>query len=205
MRAAATPAQAWTRRATGWLLTALAGSTGASVWAAPVAYLLTPTHSFVHFEWPHAGMSTLRGRFDRVSGQVDIDPAAQRGSGRIELRLDSVNTGRPALDAALRHALGAEGEAGARIDIDRIGFVGDRPVEAQARFSWRALELALVLRAEHFNCYLNPLLRREVCGGEFEATVEPAALGLSLDPAFGLGRPIHLRVQVEAVRQEERP
>ena len=31
------------------------------------------------------------------------------------------------------------------------------------------------------------------------------ALGLALDPAFGLGTPVRLRVQVEAIRQEEGP
>jgi polyisoprenoid-binding protein YceI len=174
---------------------------GASIEAAPVDYVLVPSHSFVHFEWPHAGLSTLRGRFDRLSGGVEIDREARRGSARVVLRLDSVNTGRPALDAAVRHALGADGEASARVDIDSLGFDGDRPASARARFTWRAQTLELALHAEHFNCYLNPLLRREVCGGEFVATVEPAALGLSLEPSFALGRPIRLRIQVEAVRQ----
>lgn len=171
--------------------------------AAPVQYQLTPTHSFVHFEWPHAGLSTLRGRFDKVSGRVSLDRSARRGGGAIELRLDSVNTGRPALDAALRRALGAEGEAVARVEIVEMQFNGDKPVSAAGRFSWQTHSLAIELRAQHFNCYLNPLLRREVCGGEFEAAIDPATLGLALDPAFGLGAPIRLRVQVEAIRQEE--
>lgn len=171
--------------------------------AAPADYQLTPTHSFVHFEWPHAGLSTLRGRFDKAAGRVTMDRAARQGRGLIELRLDSVNTGRPALDAALRQALGAEGEATARFDIDALRFEGDRPSAAIGRFSWRTRVLALTLQAEHFNCYLNPLFRREVCGGEFTADVEPSALGLAPDPAFGLGAPIRLRVQVEAIRQED--
>lgn len=177
--------------------------------AAPVQYQLTPTHSFVHFEWPHAGISTLRGRFDKVSGRVSLDRGARQGTGAIELRLDSVNTGRPALDAALRRALGAEGEAVARFEIGEMQFNGDKPVSAAGRVTGLAhgptRGLTIELRAQHFNCYLNPLLRREVCGGEFEASVDPAALGLALDPAFGLGTPVRLRVQVEAIRQEEGP
>ena len=170
--------------------------------AAPVDYQLTPTHSFVHFEWPHAGLSTLRGRFDRVAGRITLDRDAGRGQGRVQLRLDSVNTGRPALDAALRQALGTEGEANAAYAIDALRFEGGRPVAASGRLAWRGRELPLELLAERFNCYNNPLLRREVCGGDFSADIDPAALGLELDPAFGLGRPIRLRVQVEAIRQE---
>lgn len=170
--------------------------------AAALDYLLTPTHSFVHFEWAHAGLSTLRGRFDKVGGRVTLDREARQGRGLIDLRLDSVNTGRAALDAALRQALGAEREALATVEITALRFDGDKPVAASSRLSLNGRALTIVLRADHFNCYLNPLLRREVCGGEFSAAVEPAALGLQLDPAFGLGGPIVLRVQVEAIRQE---
>lgn len=170
--------------------------------AAPVDYVLTPTHSFVHFEWPHAGLSTLRGRFDKASGRVTMDRAGQQGKGLVEVRLDSVNTGRPALDQALRQALGAEGEAVARFEIAAMHFDGDRPVSASGRLSWRHRALDVRLEADHFNCYLNPLLRREVCGGEFSAALETVALGLQIDPAFGLGSSLVLRVQVEAIRQE---
>lgn len=179
----------------------LLGATTAAA-AAPVDYQLTPTHSFVHFEWPHAGLSTLRGRFDKVAGRVTLDRPARDGRGEVQIRLDSLNTGRPTLDTALRRALGAEGETSVHYAIDRLRFEGDRPAGAQGRLTWRDGELEVELRAERFNCYLNPLLRREVCGGDFTADLEPAALGLALDPAFGLGRPIRLRVQVEAIRQE---
>ena len=184
-----------------WSIVWLLAAAGAAA-AAPVDYQLTPTHSFVHFEWPHAGLSTLRGRFDKVAGRVTLDRAARSGRGQVQIRLDSVNTGRPALDAALRRALGAEGEASTGYTIDTLRFEGDRPVAALGRLAWRERELAVELRAERFNCYLNPLLRREVCGGDFAADIDPATLGLALDPAFGLGRPIRLRVQVEAIRQE---
>lgn len=188
----------WCAGLAAWALAAVPGLAA----AAPVDYRLTPTHSFVHFEWPHAGLSTLRGRFDRVAGRITLDRGARRGQGQVQLRLDSINTGRPALDAALRKALGAEGEASATVAIDALRFDGDRPVAASGRLAWRGRDLPLDLQAERFNCYLNPLLRREVCGGDFSVDIEPATLGLELDPVFGLGDPIRLRVQVEAIRQE---
>lgn len=170
--------------------------------AAPVDYQLTPTHSFVHFEWMHGGLSTLRGRFDKAAGRVTLDRDAREGRGSIELRLDSVNTGRPALDAALRRALGAEGAAVSRFELEALRFDGDRPVAALGRWRWRDTVLPLELRAERFDCYLNPLLRREVCGGDFVADVDIAAAGVRVDAAFGLGPTVRLRVQVEAIRQE---
>ncbi|MFT3818936.1 MAG: YceI family protein [Rubrivivax sp.] len=194
-----------TRRAAAALLL----SAAAAAQAAPQDYQLTPTHSFVHFEWSHRGLSTLSGRFDKVSGQVRMDRAARSGSGVVTIRLDSVNTGRPALDAALRRSLDADGggdDAPSEFRIDGLRFGdGDLPAAAQGRWSWRGRSLALELRAVHFNCYRNPLLLREVCGGDFEASVDPAAIGVALPGAFGLQGPILLRVQVEAVRLEATP
>lgn len=170
-----------------------------SALAEPVTYRLDPSHSFVHFEWPHAGLSTLRGRFDKTAGRVTLDRGAAGGSGRVEVRLDSVNTGRPALDAALRQALGADV---AVFDIDTLRMDGGRVQQAKGLLRWAGRRQPLDLQARHFNCYTSPLFRRPVCGGEFSATLDPAALGLDLQAGFGLGAPLTLQVQVEAVRTE---
>jgi polyisoprenoid-binding protein YceI len=191
-----------------WRTVALTGSlclAAAPVQAEAVTYQLTPTHSFVHFEWSHGGLSTLSGRFNKLSGRIVLDRSARSGQGTVELRLDSVSTGRPALDTALRQGLGAAdgGDAAvARFDIESMQFDGDRPQSARGRLRWQRAPLVVELQAEHFNCYFNPLLRREVCGGDFNARVDPASIGLALDPSFGLVGAIELRIQVEAIRQE---
>lgn len=184
---------------------------GPGAGAQPVTYQLTPTHSFVHFSWDHAGLSTLRGRFDHTRGRVVLDRRAQAGQAQVNVRTASVNTGRPVLDAALREALAAgatpddEGQAVLRVTVDELRFDGDRPVAARARLQWRGQPVDMALSTAHFNCYLNPLLRREVCGGEFRTTLDPAVLGPALDAAFGLRGPLALQLQVEAVRQEAAP
>lgn len=182
-----------------WLFCSLLGSRLAL--AAPVEYRLTPTHSFVHFEWPHAGLSTLQGRFDRVAGRVTIDRDARTGHGRVELRLDSVNTGRPALDQALRRSLGAESEAVSTFEIESFRFDGTRPVAALGRWRWRGVERTLELRAERFNCYFSPLLRREVCGGDFEAVVKRSLHGVNWGLQMGVADETKVVIQVEAVKQ----
>lgn len=192
-------------------VTALALALAAHANAQPVTYQLTPTHSFVHFTWDHAGLSTLRGRFDHTRGSVVLDRREKRGQAQVVLRTASVNTGRPALDAALREALAVgavtddDNQPVLRVRVDDLRFDGDKPVSAQAQLQWRGQPVAVALRTAHFNCYLNPLLRREVCGGEFRATLDPATLGLQLDAAFGLRGPVELQLQVEAVRQEAAP
>lgn len=187
-------------KATGLAL--VAGLVAGTAAAAPVDYLFTPTHSFVHFEWPRTGLSTLRGRFDKLSGRLQLDRDAGRAQGRAELRLDSVNTGRPALDEALRGTLGTAGAPVLTLEITAPALDQGRPMQARARFDWRGRPQELELRAERFHCYTHPLLRREVCGGDFHGSLDAAALGLVPDAAFGLAPTLRLQVQVEAIRQE---
>ena len=64
------PARGWVAQSVLVLCGALSCDAGAL--AAAQVYRLTPTHSFVHFAWNHAGLSTLRGRFDKVLSLIHI-------------------------------------------------------------------------------------------------------------------------------------
>jgi len=36
-----------------------------------------------------------------------------------------------------------------------------------------------LLKATNFNCYDSPMLKREVCGGDFEATLDRSQFGMN--------------------------
>ena len=57
------------------LLLALLASLPA--WAAPVTYNIDPFHSYPNFTVNHLGMTTIHGRFDRMTGKVVLDTAAK--------------------------------------------------------------------------------------------------------------------------------
>lgn len=169
--------------------------------AEPVVYGLDPTHTFVHFEWPHLGTSITRGRFNRKDGRVTLDRAAGRGRAEITIDLTSVSTGAAALDAALRgpEALDAEKHPQARFVGERFVFDGERVRAVEGTLTLRGRDAPLTLLAERFDCYLSPLFKREVCGGDFEATLRTAAWGFATGPAWPTE--IRLRIQVEGIRQ----
>ena len=58
------------------------------------------------------------------------------------------------------------------------------------------------LKANRFNCYMSPLLNRQVCGGDFETTVERSQWGITWGLNFGFENKVRLLVQVEAVDVE---
>lgn len=70
--------------------------------AQSATYGVDPTHTFVTFEAQHFGTSTLRGRFDRKEGTVQLDRAGKSGKAEITIDITSVSTGVGPLDGHLK-------------------------------------------------------------------------------------------------------
>jgi len=61
--------------------------------------------------------------------------------------------------------------------------------------------LSSLLKATNFNCYDSPMLKREVCGGDFEATLDRSQIGMNYGLDWGFPKNVRLVIQVEAVKQ----
>jgi polyisoprenoid-binding protein YceI len=167
-----------------------------------VTYSIDPTHTFVTFEASHFNTSTLRGRFDKKSGSVMIDKAAKKGEADITIELTSVSTGVAPLDKHLmsKDFFNAEQNKTAVFKSKEITFDGDKVSGLAGTLSMNGKDNPVMLKAGRFNCYDNPMLKREVCGGDFEATIQRSQWGI----VYGLpGIPdsIRLLIQIEAIRQ----
>ncbi len=170
--------------------------------AESVTYLLDPSHTQVTFEVLHLGTSTLRGRFNRIEGHVTLDRAARSGNVSVTIDTSSVSTGVLPLDGLLRGAQGfvSQDHPKAYFVASQITFDGDRLASARGEFSLRGTGQPLELRATHFNCYEHPILKREVCGGDFEAEFKRSSFGINHSLPF-VGDKVRLLIQVEGVRQ----
>jgi polyisoprenoid-binding protein YceI len=170
--------------------------------AEPVVYRFDPTHSFVHFEVLHFGTSTLHGRFGPVAGEVTLDREARSGRVGVGIATATVNTGTPALDARLRERdlLASDEYPQAFFVAERFAFDGGKLQDVRGEFTLRGVSQPLSLRALRFNCYTSPLVRREVCGGDFEAQFDRSTVGATYGLPFVADR-VRLVVEIEAVRQ----
>jgi len=171
--------------------------------AAAAAYVLDPTHTSVHFALPHFNTSVLRGRFERKQGSIEFDRAARTGHVDIAVEIASVDTGVAALDA---HLQGRQVFDGARFPTARfVGehfvFSGDRVDAVAGRLTLHGQTHALTLKARRFNCYTSPLFLREVCGGDFEATLQRSLWGIDDGLPAIAPDSVQLLIQVEAIRQ----
>lgn len=166
-------------------------------------YNIDPTHTFVTFEARHFNTSTLRGRFDRKEGAVTLDRQAKTGKAEITIDATSVSTGVGPLDG---HLKGKDffnvGETpSVKFVGDKFAFTGDKVSAVSGSLTMLGKTLPVTLTATHFNCYTNPLLKAEVCGGDFETTIARSQWGMEYGVSKGLPDQIRLLIQVEAVKQ----
>jgi polyisoprenoid-binding protein YceI len=170
--------------------------------AQSATYSVDPTHTFVTFEAQHFGTSTLRGRFDRKEGTVQFDRAGKTGKAEITIDITSVSTGVGPLDGHLKSKdfFDATNNPSARFVGDKFSFNGDKVSEVAGALTMMGKTVPVTLKASNFNCYQNPLLKREVCGGDFETTITRSQWGIVYGVP-GIPDNIRLLIQIEAVKQ----
>lgn len=183
---------------------ALAASTLAATvaQAAPATYAIDPTHTFVTFEAKHFGTSTNRGRFDKKSGTVTLDKAAKTGSVEITLETGSINTGTANFDGHLKSKdfFNAEAFPQATFKSSKFLFNGDKVSAVVGDLTLLGKTQTVTLTASSFGCYENPMLKREVCGGDFETTIQREKFGMTYGLPF-IPNDVKLLIQIEAVKQ----
>ncbi len=185
-------------------LLAVAAATAMTAGAAQAAnYAIDPTHTFVTFEIGHFGASTNRGRFDKKQGTVEFDRAAKTGKVDITIDTTSVNTGTPPFDKHLQSAdlFDAAKHPTIKFVSDKFSFTGDKVSEVTGQLTLLGKTAPVTLKATQFNCYDSPMLKREVCGGDFETTIDRTQWGMNYGVEWGFPKNVRLVVQIEAVKQ----
>ncbi|MBI5924292.1 MAG: polyisoprenoid-binding protein [Aquabacterium sp.] len=182
----------------------LAACTGAAQ-AAPVSYVIDPSHTFPSFEADHmGGVSVWRGKFNKSSGKVVMDRAASSGEVEIVIDMDSIDYG---FDLMNTKAKSAELFDTARFPQSVYkgkleGFVNGGPTKVSGVLSMHGVTRPLTLQINSFKCIPHPMLKRELCGADALATLNRADYGIDAGKPWGFSMDVTLRIQVEAVAAE---
>jgi polyisoprenoid-binding protein YceI len=175
---------------------------GGTAGANPVAYTVDPTHTFVTFEALHFGTSTARGRFAKKEGTIAFDRAGKTGKVDITIDMTSINTGVAPFDSHLKSKdfFDVATYPTARFVASGLSFDGNNVSEVTGTLTMLGKTGPVALKATRFNCYQNPIVKREACGGDFETTLQRSLWG-STYGLPGIPDDVRLLVQVEAFRQ----
>jgi polyisoprenoid-binding protein YceI len=171
--------------------------------AETVSYAIDPTHTFVTFEVTHFGTSTNRGRFDKKEGMVQFDRAGKSGKVEVTIDASSINTGTGPFTTHLQSPdfFNVKDFPSAKFVGDKFSFNGDKVTEVAGTLTLLGKTLPVTLKATNFNCYQSPMLKREVCGGDFETTIQRSQWGVNYGLSVGIPDAVRLLIQVEAIRQ----
>jgi polyisoprenoid-binding protein YceI len=185
------------------LIAAVALAATGTVLAQSASYAADPTHTFVIYEIGHFGTTTNRGRFSVKEGLVQFDRTAKTGKADITIDVTSVNTGVESLNEHVRSKdfFNAGEFPTGRFTADKFSFNGDKVSEVSGTLTLLGKSRPVTLKASNFNCYNNPMLKREVCGGDFETTIARSQWGVNWGLNFGFPDTTHLLVQIEAIKQ----
>ncbi|ALV04959.1 YceI family protein [Roseateles depolymerans] len=176
---------------------------GAAAQAETATYKIDPTHTNATFEILHFGTSTNRARFDKKEGTVEFDRAGKSGKVDITFDMTGINSGTPAFD---KHLSGKDFFDVATYPTvkfvgDKFSFNGDKVTTVAGELTMKGKTAPVTLKAINFNCYQNPMLKREVCGGDFETVIDRTQWGIDYGLAYGFSKEVKIVIQVEAVKQ----
>ena len=176
-----------------------------SAMATPTTYNLDPRHTYPSFEADHfGGISVWRGKFTKSSGVVTLDVAAKTGTVDVSIDTASIDTGNVPLDTRVKSAdfLDASKYPSATFKGSALRFDGDTPVEVSGDFTFHGVTKPLTLKIDSFKCFVNPLIKKEVCGAEASAQFDRADYGVTWGTNYGFKTLTRLQIQVEGVKAD---
>jgi polyisoprenoid-binding protein YceI len=175
----------------------------AAAHAESATYAIDPNHTFATWEIGHMGTSTNRGRFNKTAGSVTLDKAARTGSLDVTIDTTSLDTGTAAFTKHISsdEMLNVAAFPTAHFVASKFVFNGDKVSEIDGNLTLMGKTNPVVLKAQNFNCYMSPMVKREVCGGDFDSTILRSQYGVSWGLNYGFPDNVHLVIQVEAIKQ----
>ena len=182
------------------LIASMATLIAAGAGAAPVTYVLDPSHTYPSFEADHfGGLSVWRGKFNQTDGKVVLDKAAKTGSIDVTIHTESIDFG---MDKMNEHAKSAEIFDVAKYPTATFSgkfskWNGDAPTEVSGTFTLHGVSKPLTLTINSFKCMNHPMKKVEVCGADASATLKRSDFGVNYGEAYGFKQDVTLRIQVE--------
>ena len=183
-------------------------------------YEVDPTHANVRFAIDHFGTSTNTGGFYNLTGEVEYDPKLKYGKVSIVIPLDRLNTGNEQFDETLKGKdffevekfPTAKFESTQWYFSDQPSFLGKlfsssnqkQPLAVthiEGNLTLHGETHPVTLQATKFNCYLSPILKKSVCGGDFTTTIDRTKWGISKYVLLGMTKDVVLNIQIEAAKK----
>ena len=181
---------------------AVAASLSVAAFAAPETYIIEPTHTMPRFEYNHHGYSTQLSKFDKTSGKITLDRAAQTGSVDVTIDAKSVNTGYPLFN---EHIQGEDFLDTAKYPTitfksGSLKFDGDKLVAVEGELTIKGVTKPVKLTVTSFQCMPHPMRKKDACGANATAKIKRSEFNAG-KYAPNVGDEVTLNIPVEAIKE----
>jgi polyisoprenoid-binding protein YceI len=170
------------------------------------SYAIDSLHSFPNFMINHLGMTTVYGRFDKMSGKITLDVPAKSGSLEAKIATATVSTGdgKRADGARSRddHLRSADFFNSAEFPemvykSTRFNFTGDHVESIDGTLTLLGVTKPVKLNVSSFKCGPNPYSKKPMCGAFAEGVIKRSDFGMKFGvPA--ISDEVKLAIGVEA-------
>ena len=166
-------------------------------------YKLDDTHSSARFYIDHFNTSTNSGGFYGVQGDILFNPEDMTAEMAVSIPVSTLNTGVEAFDNHMKSADLLDAEKHPAIDFKstKWNFEDNKVVSVDGNLTIKGQTHPVQLKATKFSCYDNPMFKAEVCGGDFETTIDRTQWGVDYLVDMGMEKMVTIKIQAEAVKQ----
>ncbi|GAA0799148.1 YceI family protein [Psychrobacter piscatorii] len=171
------------------------------------SYSINPTNTHIRFAIERFKTSATTGGFYDIKGQLQYDPSLQTGDISLIIPIESLNTGNSSFNSSLTGPdfFDAKKFPSAQFKSTKWYFDQDKKspqvTRVDGKLTLHGETHPISLKAKNFDCYLSPSLKKDVCGGDFTATIDRTKWNINKFVWFGLTKNLNLNIKVEAARQ----
>lgn len=183
------------------LITAVLASAFVNSAYAADEYTIDPFHTFPVFEVNHLGYSVQHGRFNKTSGKISLDMAAQKGSVELTIETASLDMGFPLWDEhmASEGFFNSAKFPSMTFKSSKLLFQDGKVVAAEGEFTLLGVTKPLTVTVKNFGCGDHPFTKKAMCGANIGGLIKRSDFGMSKSVPF-VSDEVKIHVPVEAYK-----
>lgn len=165
-------------------------------------YVIDPSHSASNFEVEHLGLTWIRGRFNKMSGAITVDRAANNGTIRVEIDATSVDTGHARRDELLRteNYFNVSEFPTLMFQSDNLQFKEDALIGVDGELTMLGVKRPVRLQVTSFKCITHPVNKRDICGAVVHSAIKRSDFGMTR-ASRSLSDEIRIYINLEAIKK----
>lgn len=166
-------------------------------------YEVDTFHTNARFTIDHFGISSNVGGIYGLTSNMAFDLAKRTGNINITLPLANLQTGSKEFTHHLQSAdlFNAEKFPEMHFESTKFHFNGKKLAAVEGNLTLLGKTHPVKLTANKFNCYQSPMLKTEVCGGDFSTTIDRTQWGMDYLVKTGMSKNVRIDIQIEVAKK----